>query len=123
LEEVQKVNLVTEEVEQTLVSAITSFRRKLAMPVGTPCKKRKLSPQKTSIPKILAFDNKQKKKKGLTTPEKQANERVKTRLAKLDEVMPLCVVCDESVDLQSNSGQKCSLCFSWCHLVCIHVCI
>jgi hypothetical protein len=65
--------------------------------------KHKLSPQKASAPNLLAFDKKQTKK-GLSTPKKQTNERFNVRLSKLREVMPLCIVCDETVDTQNNSA-------------------
>jgi hypothetical protein len=62
-------------------------------------------PQRT-----LAFDKNPKKKKGISTPEKQANDRVNSRLAGLSEILLYCIVCDQMLDLHNNTALKRSRC-------------
>jgi hypothetical protein len=119
-----------EEVQQLLQTSIDKLRpiagpEHLAVPlsIGAQMRKRKMSPQKTSAPNMLALAKKPKKKHGLSTPEKEANIRVQEKLKQLDRVLPLCFVCDEERDLHDNIAEKCSKCSRWCHISCGHVCV
>jgi hypothetical protein len=92
------------------------------LPISTVIRKRKMSPQKSSTSTLLALARRSKKKKGLSTPEKEANTRVQEKLKQLNRVTPLCVVCEAEYDLLTNHAEKCSKCDRWCHVTCIHIC-
>ena len=127
LELLEEADAASNQVEKDLIKAIARLRRSSALPIATPQQQRKkMTPQKanTAPPqRTLAFDKNPKKKKGISTPQKQANDRVNSRLADLSEILPYCLVCDQMLDSQKNTALKCSWCLSWCHSACAHICI
>jgi hypothetical protein len=110
----KKTDAASDQVEKSLIQAIAHLRRSSVLPIATPQQQRKkMTPQKTNTAppqRTLAFDKNPKKKKGISTPEKQANDRVNSRLAGLSEILLYCIVCDQMLDLHNNTALKRSRC-------------